>query len=350
MYEFVYEAFPGRILFGEGKLADVAPEVQRLDARSVLVISSGSQKPIADRVRQELGKSCSGSISDVTMHVPRADADKASQMAAHQQVDCVVAIGGGSATGLAKSVALERDVSIVAVPSTYAGSEMTDIWGISEHGSKTTGRDVRVVPKTVIYDPDLTRGLPPRLAGPSGLNAIAHSVESLYAENRNPILSMLAEEGIRQMARGLVGVCSGEPDEESHREALYGSFLCGLALARSTMGLHHKLCHVLGGFGLPHAETHAIVLPYATAYNADAAPDAMTAIARALGSHQAAEGLRELARRTGVPGSLAAIGLSPGDLDRAADAVVAEPYSNPRQVDRESLRALLEHAWLGKWP
>ena len=350
MRDFIHESFAGRIVFGPGRITELPSEIELLGKSSVLVVSTRSRAADAAKVIEGLGKLCKAHIPESVMHVPRDRVVAAVAEAERSGADCVVAIGGGSATGLAKAVRLERDVAIVAVPSTYAGSEMTDIWGISEAEGKVTGRDERVVPSVVIYDPDLTRTLPGHIAGPSGLNAIAHSVEALYAVNRNPVLSMIAEEGIRRMAGSLPGVCKGNSEEGDRDEALYGAFLCGLALAKATMGLHHKLCHVLGGaFGLPHAETHAVILPYVARYNADAAPEAMTTIASTLGASNAPSGLRDLAAEIGAPLSLAELGLGEGDLDSVADIATEAPYFNPRPVERESLRVLLDDACFGRF-
>lgn len=351
MLDFNYQAFEARIVFGPGKVSELPAEVAKLGAQSVLVISTGSQRVVADTAIDALGTAFAARIDGAVMHVPRENVVSALELVRQHGCDCVVAIGGGSALGVAKGIALETALPVVAVPSTYAGSEMTDIWGISEGDGKVTGRDKRVVPKTVIYDPDLTRGLPGKLAGPSGINAMAHSVEALYAQNRNPVLSMFAEEGIRAMASGLPAVCDGSAGDDERREALYGAFMCGLALATATMGIHHKLCHVIGGtFQLPHAETHTIILPHATRYNRDAAPDAMQAIARALNADSAAGGIFDLATKIGAPTALKDLGLDEKNLDRAADIATGSPYYNPQPVDREGVRALLDAAYHGRRP
>ncbi len=351
MLDFIYQAFAARIVFGSGKVSEIAAEVDRLGGKSALVISTGSQRAVADAAIERLGGNFAVRIDGAVMHVPRADVNDAVVLARRQGCDSVVAIGGGSAIGLAKGIALDTGLPVIAVPSTYAGSEMTDIWGISEGDGKVTGRAPVVVPKCVIYDPDLTRDLPARLAGPSGINAIAHSVEALYAQNRNPVLSMIAEEGIRALASGLPAVCAGSAGDEERGRAVYGAFMCGLALATATMGIHHKLCHVVGGtFGLPHAETHTIVLPHATHYNRDAAPEAMAAVARALGADSAAGGLFDLALRIGAPTALRDLGLEEENLDRAADIATAAPYYNPQPVDRDGVRRLLDDAFHGRRP
>ena len=229
------------------------------------------------------------------MHVPVEVAQAAVSAARAKGADGLIAIGGGSTTGLAKAVALELNLPILAVPTTYAGSEMTPIWGLTEGGVKRTGKDTRVLPRTAIYDPELTLGLPAALSGVSGLNAIAHCVEALYSENANPLISIMAEEGIRALGRSLPVVVRDPGDIAARGDALYGAWLGGTVLGAVGMAIHHKLCHTLGGtFDLPHAETHAIVLPHATAYNAAAAPEAMKRICRALGVDDAPQGLYDL--------------------------------------------------------
>ena len=320
---------------------------------SVLVISTRSQSVVAERIIERLGPRFGAWIGEAVMHVPEADADRAVELASRCGAGSVIAVGGGSAIGLAKAVALQKDVTIVAIPSTYSGSEMTDIWGITEEAGKVTGRDARVVPAVAIYDAELMRTLPPAIAGPSGINTIAHSVEALYAQNGTELLSEIAEEGIRRMAAALRVICGPGRETEALEpaldEAIHGAILCGSALAKATMGIHHKLCHVLGGtFGLPHAETHTVILPHATAYNSEAAPEAMDAICRALGSGSAPAGLQELAREVGAPTSLGDIGFEERNLDRAADIATESPYYNPRPVDRDSVRALLDDAFHGR--
>jgi alcohol dehydrogenase class IV len=262
-----------------------------------------------------------------------------------------VAIGGGSTTGLAKAIALTSGLPIVAIPTTYAGSEMTPIWGLTEGGVKKTGRDVRVLPKTVIYDPSLTSSLPVALSVTSGINAIAHCVEALYSRDANPIISLIAEEGIRALGGGLPEVAKQPGNMDARSRALYGAWLAGVSLGAVGMALHHKLCHTLGGtFNLPHAETHTVVLPHAVAYNAASAPEAMNRIAAALGASPAAEGLYDLAVSLGAPVSLQALGMRRQQLDQAADLAVQNPYYNPRPVTREGIRSLLENAFEGRRP
>jgi alcohol dehydrogenase class IV len=264
-----------------------------------------------------------------------------------------VAIGGGSTVGLGKAIALESGLPILAIPTTYAGSEMTPIYGLTENGLKRTGKDPRVLPRTVIYDPALTLGLPVGLSVVSGINAIAHAAEGLYAVDGNPVCDLMAAEGIAALGRALPGIHADPGDLQARRDALYGAWLCGTVLGSVGMALHHKLCHTLGGsFNLPHAETHTVVLPHALAYNAEAAPQAMAAISRALGdaSGYAPAAVQRLARALGAPTSLKAIGMPADGLDRAADLAAKTPYPNPRPLDRAALRALLQRAYDGADP
>jgi alcohol dehydrogenase class IV len=351
MLQFVYNAHPGRVVFGPGSLDHLAREIDALGARRALVLSTPEQRAQAEDVAHRLGGRCAGVFAEAVMHVPIETARAARAEAARLGADCAVAVGGGSTTGLGKAIALESSLPILAIPTTYAGSEMTAIYGITEGGLKKTGRDARVLPRTVIYDPELTLGLPAGMSAVSGINAIAHAVEALYAVDANPVISLIAEEGIRALARGLPAVCANPGDIDARSNALYGAWLCGIALNGTAMALHHKLCHTLGGsFNLPHAETHTVVLPHAVAYNAEAAPEAMARIARALGADEAAAGLYALEQRLGTPLSLAAIGMPADGLDRAADIAVSAPYPNPRALDRAAIRALLDNAFHGRAP
>ncbi|MBF6567872.1 MAG: maleylacetate reductase [Candidatus Binataceae bacterium] len=348
---FVYQALPARVIFGLGKLEKLPGEVDLLGLKRVLVLCTPYQRDEADRIAAMLGERAIGIFDQATMHVPIELAQRARAHVIEHRVDGLVTVGGGSTTGLAKAIALTSGLPTVAIPTTYAGSEMTPIWGLTEGENKTTGRDLKIIPRTVIYDPSLTVTMPAMLSATSGMNAIAHCVEALYAENANPIMSLMAEEGIRALATSLPKVVKNGGDLEARSEALYGAWLGGCVLGAVGMALHHKLCHVLGGtFNLPHAEVHTVVLPHAVAYNAQAAPVAMRAIARALGRDDAAQGLYDLEVTLGTPITLAALGMQPPDLDRAADLAIKSPYYNPRPITRAGIRALLDDAFSGRRP
>lgn len=359
MLSFIHEPAPTRVVFRAGALATLPEEIERLGLQRALVLSTPEQAHMAERAASLLGQRAAGVFAKAVMHVPIETARAARQEALRLNADCAVAIGGGSTTGLGKAIALESALPIIAIPTTYAGSEMTPIWGITENGVKKTGRDRRVLPQTVIYDPELTVGLPIDLSVTSGINAIAHAAEGLYAQDGNPVTSLMAEEGIRAIAAALPQLRQNPAHLDARAQALYGAWLCGSVLGSVGMAIHHKLCHTLGGsFNLPHAPVHTVVLPHAIAYNAAAAPQAMRKIARALGIEAddplaAAQGLQQLARENGAPTALRDIGMREQDLERAADLAVANPYWNPRPVGpeaRHALRALLQRAHAGQAP
>ena len=351
MKDFVYQASASRVVFGAGALRHLPREIEALGAKRALVLSTPEQEPAARRVAEMLGDRAAGLFARAVMHVPIETACEAREEARRLGADCAVAIGGGSTTGLGKAIALESGLPIVAVPTTYAGSEMTPIYGLTEGGVKKTGRDPRVLPRCVIYDPELTLTLPLALSVSSGLNAIAHAAEGLYAHDANPIVALMAEEGIRATAAALPRLAADPKNLDARSDALYGAWLCGSVLGAVAMGLHHKLCHTLGGsFSLPHAEVHTVILPHALAYNAAHAPEAMARIARALVTANAAQGVFDLAQRHGAPTALKDIGMPQAGLDRAADLAVQNEYPNPRALDRAAIRELLQRAFDGTRP
>jgi maleylacetate reductase len=348
---FVYTGYASRVVFGEGTIAQLPAELDRLGATRALVLSTPEQAASVRRVAASLGSRAAGVYDKAAMHVPLEIAEDARRAARELGADCCVTVGGGSTTGLGKAIALVSSLPIIAVPTTYAGSEMTPIYGLTEGGTKKTGRDARVLPKIVIYDPALTLTLPPALSAASGMNAVAHCVEALYAHDANPIISLTAEEGIRALAAALPVIVNDVSNMEARSAALYGAWLAGVSLGSAGMALHHKLCHTLGGsFNLPHAETHAIVLPHAARYNRDAAPEAMARVARALGAQDAPTGLYDLEVKLGMKMRLSQIGMSEADLARAARIAVESPYPNPRPVDYAGVLALLRDAFEGRRP
>ena len=348
---FAFDGLPMRVVFGEGTLSEVVGEVQRLGARRVLVLCTPEQRDQAAMVSERLGALAVGVFDQATMHTPVTVTEAALAVVREHDVDGVVSVGGGSTIGLGKAIALRTDLPQVAIPTTYAGSEMTPIIGETKDGEKITQRTRKVLPETTIYDVALTLTLPASISATSGMNAIAHAVEALYAEERNPIISLMAEAAIGALARALPVIIEEPQDRAARREALYGAWLCGVALGSVGMALHHKLCHVLGGsFDLPHAPTHTVILPHAVAYNAPGAPDAMARVARALGAGEAATGLYDLAKRLNAPLALSAIGMKEDDLERAVTLATARPYPNPRPLETAPLRRLLEDAFFGRRP
>jgi alcohol dehydrogenase class IV len=351
MHSFTFDQPATRVIFGLGSFCQLADEVKRLGANRILVLSTPEQRKEAEEAARRLGELAAGVFPKAVMHVPIETAREARETARSLGADCCVAIGGGSTVGLGKAIALESGLPIVAVPTTYAGSEMTPIYGLTEGGIKKTGRDRKVLPKTVIYDPSLTLTLPPKIAGPSGMNAIAHCVEGLYAPDGNPIISLFAAEGIRALARSLPTVVEKPDDVDARADALYGAWLAGTVLGAVSIGIHHKLCHTLGGtFNLPHAEVHTVILPHAVAFNSKAAPEAMRTAADALGTENAAQGLFDLAQRIGAPVALKDIGMPADGLERAAELAVQNPYANPRAVEYAGVLELLRNAFEGRRP
>jgi maleylacetate reductase len=350
MQSFVYDQPATRVIFGVGTLDRLAEEVQRLGKRA-LVLSTPEQRKDAEDAARRLGEVSAGVYAEAVMHVPIETARAAREEAKRAGADCYVAVGGGSTVGLGKAIALESGMPILAVPTTYAGSEMTPIYGITEAGVKKTGWDRRVLPRTVIYDVNLTLTLPPRIAGPSGMNAMAHMVEGLYAQDRNPIMSLMAAEGIRALAESLPTVVTEPGNLEARSKALYGAWLGGTVLGNVGMALHHKLCHTLGGtFNLPHAEVHTVILPFATAYNQEAAAAELKLAAEALGTKSAAQGIFDLSVRIGAPVALKDIGMPYEGLDKAAELATTNPYFNPKPITYDGIRQLLEDAYHGKRP
>jgi maleylacetate reductase len=345
MEPFVYEQVAIRVVFGIGRVTDLADELDRIDAKRALVIASTSGRDAAGPALDELGDRLAHLLVGARAHVPLDDVESAREVAARLDTDCLVAIGGGSSIGLAKAVALDRPAPIVAVPTTYSGSEMTPIYGVTSEGRKRTGRAAEVRPRVVLYDPGLTTTLPPPVTASTGMNAIAHCVEALYAPDATPVGSLMAEEGIRCLARGLLASIADPNDLGARSTALYGAFLAGSALAATTMGLHHRICHVLGGtFGLPHGDTNAVMLPHVARFNAEAAPNALGRVASALSGHDAVAALIELRAGLRAPSSLEQLGMHEHDLEKVARLSVEPPPANPRPVHLADVLAMLRNA------
>jgi maleylacetate reductase len=332
---------PGvRIVFGAGSFERLAGEIEQ---RRWLIVRSGSQAEAAEQLAGRLGDRCAGTLGEVRRHVPAELAERARARFAELGADGLIAVGGGSAIGLAKAVALTTHAPIVAVPTTYAGSEMTAVYGLTADGRKRTGRDEAVRPRTVVYDPELSRGLPREVAAPSAMNALAHCVDALWADGATPVSTLLAEGGARALREGL--------DGDDHERRLYGAALAGWTFGVVGGALHHRICHLLGGaFDLPHAETHSAVLPHVTALNEHAVPEVAARLAAALGAHDLAGGVYDLARRSGSPTGLRELGLAQSDLDGLAATVAGEAAGNPVPLDERAARELLRRAWAGERP
>lgn len=337
-----------RVLFGTGRALDgVLAAIESLGAQRVLLIAGGSATELAEQLAARAP--VAARIQDIVQHVP-VENGRAAVAAAHDAAaDAVVAIGGGSAVGLAKIVARDTRLPVVAVPTTFAGSEATNVWGQTEDGHKTTGVDDHVLPAVIVYDAALSRSLPGDLAAASGLNAVAHAVDGLWAPGADPINRELGAAGLRALVPALQTLADDPDDVDARDRLLYGAYLAAVAFASAGSGMHHKICHVLGGaYGLPHAQLHAIVLPYVTAFNTPAAPEAAARISDAMGGASAAAGLLSLREQLGVAPSLSAIGMAEQDVPEAARlALAAIPAANPRPVHLDDVERIIHAAWAG---
>lgn len=349
---FTWTALPSRVVFAPGALGVVPDEIARLEKNRVLLIGGGaSTRPSLVRLRDALGALVVGEIEGSTQHVPADLAAAATLTARTTGADVVVAIGGGSTTGLGKVIAATCDLLLVAVPTTYSGSEMTAIWGRTTDGRKHTAFDIRVLPRTVIYDPELCIGMPTRLAAASGMNALAHCLEALWSAGANPITSTLATDGGQRLVHGLPRVVADAGDIDGHAANLIGACLAGVALAQAGIAVHHRTCHVLGGgWRLPHAETHAVVLPHSTALVAPHAPDAMRRAARILDDDDPPAALFTLLHRLHLPTSLSDLGMPEDGLDEAARRIVAASGDDPLVSDAGAVRQMLDDAFFGRRP
>ncbi|PSS15269.1 hypothetical protein M430DRAFT_104788 [Amorphotheca resinae ATCC 22711] len=351
MEAFEYNAAPARVIFGSGTLSKLSAEVARLNVSAPLLLSTPQQVDQATHLKTLLDGKVAGIFTEATMHTPSHITEKALEYAKSVKADAVISIGGGSTIGLGKAISIRTGLPHICIPTTYAGSEMTPILGETQDGKKTTRSDPKILPGTVIYDVDLTMTLPASMSATSGVNAIAHAVEALYARNTNPIISLLALEGTQALASSLPDIVASPSSVPARQKALYGAWLCGTCLGAVGMSLHHKLCHTLGGsFNMPHAETHTIILPHALAYNAPQIPEVMAKLAAVLpGSDgDAIKGLNILLERLQVKRGLKDFGFKEEDVDKAAEIAVSNPYWNPRAVEKEPLRELLRRAWAGE--
>ena len=342
---------PVRIRFGIGARHDLSADLSALGIARALVLTTPEQAAEGAALAAALGPRAAGLCARAAMHTPVAVTDAAMADLAASGADGLLALGGGSTIGLGKALALRTGLKQLVLPTTYAGSEATPVLGQTEGGRKTTLKDPGVQPQGIVYDPELVAGLPAAMSVTSGLNAMAHAVEALYAPDANPLSSSLAMEGLRAFHRGLPAVAAAPGDLGARADTLYGAWACGAVLGQVGMGLHHKLCHTLGGaLNLPHAQTHAILLPHATAYNEAAAALALVPLAEMLGAENAAAGLHAFARALGAPLALRDLGVAEADLDPVADMAADAPYPNPRPLERAPLRALLQAAWEGGAP
>ncbi len=347
----VFETLASKVAFGRGALARLPELAEALGARRVLVVATKSQAATARRALELLGPRGVAVFDRAAMHTPVEVTAEAMTLVDAEGIDGVTAVGGGSAIGLAKAIALRTDAPQIAVPTTYAGSEMTPILGETQAGRKATQRSPKVLPEAVIYDVELSLSLPAQISVVSGFNAIAHGVEALYSRVANPMLSAVAEECVRLIEHALPRIMVDPSNEAARSDALKGAWLGGWSLAHGGTALHHRLCHILGGaFDLPHAEMHTVLLPHVVAYNAEAAPEAMERLGRALGAEHPAAALFDVSRSLGAPAALKDIGMPEAGIAAALDALLADPPWNPRPLERAPLERMLEDAFLGGRP
>lgn len=351
MNNFDYQALPWNIIFGVGALKRLPDEMKKLGYSRALVLCTPNQLDQGQMIVELLDDSAAGLFDQAVMHVPTTTIEQAIDAAKSAKADCTVSIGGGSTTGLGKALALKKGLPNIVIPTSYAGSEMTNIWGITENERKTTGRDNKVVPNLTIYDPELTLTLPPEFAGPSGLNAMAQAVVNVASGDANPMVQMMAIEAVRALSHALPLVISEPNNMDARAEALYGASLAGGSLGTGTTSLHHRLCHTFGGtFNTPHAETHTVLLPHSVAYNAKATAQGTAKLAQAMGVDDPALGIFNLAKTVGAPTALKDIGIKESDIDRAAEITTEAAINNPEPVTTKRVKEMLERAWAGEPP
>ncbi|EAV41575.1 maleylacetate reductase [Stappia aggregata IAM 12614] len=344
---FQFGPIQSRVLFGSGTRKSLEEELATAGLSRIMVLTTPGRAVLADEVRSLAGSRVAGVFNGAAMHTPVEVTDKALRELETLKADGILAIGGGSTIGLGKALAARTGLPQTVLPTTYSGSEMTPILGETKDGIKTTRSGPEILPGTVIYDVELTHGLPVATSVTSGINAIAHGIEALYAVNGNPVVDTLALEGISALVKALPDIVEDQASDTGRENALYGAWLCGICLGSVGMALHHKLCHVLGGsFGLPHAETHTVVLPHALAYNAPAIPAVIERLQPVLGTDPA-RGLQDFARRLGAPKSLAEIGMPQDGIDKATELALKARYPNPRPLEAEAIRSTLNRAWSG---
>ena len=340
-----------RVRFGAGIRHEIADEVKRLGAKRALILSTPQQSGDALTLAETLGPMAAGVYCKATMHTPVEVTADAMKHVEANDVDCLVALGGGSTVGLGKAIAYRTGLNQIVIPTTYAGSEATPILGQTENGVKTTLNDPAVLPEVILYDPELVVSLPLGMTVTSALNAMAHAAEGLYSTERTEATTEQAIAGLRAFAEGLPKVIDNPTDVDAREATQVGAWHCGTVLGQVGMALHHKLCHTLGGsFDLPHAETHAVILPHAMAYNARAVADLLQPVCDIFGGTNPGIALHEFAKAHGAPLALKDFGLKESDLDRAAELATPKPYPNPQPVTREDIRVLLQAAWAGDAP
>jgi alcohol dehydrogenase class IV len=391
MTEFRYTAYAHEVIFGPGSIARLGEAVERFGWRQLMLCATGAARRggRVALVEAALGERLTAVYERVQPHVQDVQVAEALVLANEQSVDAIIGLGGGSPIGMAKAVAAALEekrtahrtrattptdqplVPVVAIPTTYAGSEMTAVYGITHHKADGSARKItvsgpKIAPKLVLYDPRLTLDLPPEMTAATGINALAHCIEALYSITRHPLSTAAAVSGLSHIFSALPRCYAAGDDLEARAEMMRGSHLAGVALSTTVMGLHHGLCHVLGGTaGVPHGIANSIVLPHAMRFNADAI--ALQTPAQGWGLHAAealgvtpdgrsetalveaaAQKVYELVGQMRLPQRLRDAGVAEADLPRLAQLAFQSRtvQNNPKPItDPAQIEALLRAAW-----
>lgn len=349
--EFTYQSFPNKVYFGETYLKKLPEIIKEMGGKKLFVIASNRTKALVDNLTQSFEKENITVFSEIIQHVPKTMVDKALAVATENQSDIIMAIGGGSAIGLAKGVALHTDLSIIAIPTTYAGSEMTNTYGISSDGIKTVAKDMKVLPKTVIYAPSLTADMPLSLAATSSMNAMAHLIEAVYAFDINPITYQTALTGIRALKDGMEVLIKDKSLQNANELLQFGSYLAGKCLCEVSMALHHKLAHTLGGsFGMEHGQVHTVLLPYVLDFQLPSLSlNLKNDLNKSLSTKKPALKLKILAKRMGTATTLKAIGFKEIDIPKATEMIMGlKAFPNPVSISVQNINALLMRCFQGE--
>ncbi|HET8852946.1 MAG TPA: iron-containing alcohol dehydrogenase [Ktedonobacteraceae bacterium] len=384
MHEFRYTSYAQEIIFGPGSISRLDEAIERYSWQRLMLCSTGSLRrdgTIAS-IEKALGDRLVATHEHVQPHVPDFQVAEALTIASQNKIDALIGLGGGSPIGLAKAVSLALEeqrsgrparstsptdqplVPVIAIPTTYAGSEMTPVYGITQHtdglARKITVTDSKITPKLVIYDPLLTLNLPPTITASTGINALAHCIEALYSVTRNPLSTAAATSGTRHITSALPRCYATADDVEARAEMLIGAYLAGTALASVTMALHHGLCHVLGGTaGVPHGIANSIILPHAMRFNLDATASQLALAAQAMGIslagrsaeiavEEAIQRIYALIAQMNLPQHLREVGVQEADLPHLAQLAFQSRavQNNPKPItDPAQLEALLRAAW-----
>jgi maleylacetate reductase len=346
---FTYHSDPVRIVFGTGAIAALRAEADLHKISRLLVLCSPTRTDLARRLIEPVADRCLGFCETAGQTMPRAAFDRIVADIKRHQANGFIVIGGGSPIGLAKAVAATTGIAYIAIVTTYSGSEMAARWYVGVADDRVNGESVAALPATAIYDPELTLDLPPVVSAASGMNAMAHAVESLYGIDTNPVVQTMAEEAVRLLGLSLPRIVRNPRDIAARTDALYAAWLAGNF--RAKVGLEHAIAQrVRQWFNLEHARTHAIATPYAVGFNAAAALDAMRRIERALGVDDAARGLYDLNVKLGLPPGFKDLGLKESDIGKAVDVVSAVKIIHPRPVSKADLLNVIGQAYAGAPP